>query len=142
MKILLQPGQRLEIAFADENGHETDGNMILNMASEEFTIETEWPDDIGREGELYKVTWADRYTVIEHYPPDGASSQIEISDMAYRKFLDEKLIVWTRDENEVPYLTTNVGCNVSLARLAERAEQEFPIDMSVSCMDEAAVPPG
>jgi hypothetical protein len=57
IRINLPPGTALSVGTLDENGNENDGEIIVEHDPKAITVRTEWPDDSGREGELYRVAY-------------------------------------------------------------------------------------
>lgn len=57
MRILLKPGESLDIGFLDDQGSECDGDIQASYTSEHFVVTTTWPDDTNRQGDVYKVSW-------------------------------------------------------------------------------------
>lgn len=53
MKIVLKPGEKLEIALADDSGEDIDGSIIVDFQFNELKITTDWPDSDGRVGTIY-----------------------------------------------------------------------------------------
>ena len=49
MIVVLKPGEKVEIHFA-----ESDGEITVNFQEDRITVETAWPDTAGRQGVIYE----------------------------------------------------------------------------------------
>jgi len=65
MKVVLRPGEKLEIGFADEKGRDIDGDMFVEFKPTEITAYTSWSDSDGRYGVLY----SERFGSDTNYKP-------------------------------------------------------------------------
>lgn len=56
MKIILQPGEKVSIEFADSDGEIT---VDFNSKGDNcLRVETEWPDTQGRQGVIYEEDYS------------------------------------------------------------------------------------
>jgi hypothetical protein len=54
MRVMIGPGQTLEVSLCDESGEEIDGTIEVKFGAQALTVETTRPDSFGRKGILYE----------------------------------------------------------------------------------------
>lgn len=59
MRVVIQPGDTLEVCFADEEGNDLDGDVIVKFTGDEIRVESDWEDSDGRKGLLYSERFGD-----------------------------------------------------------------------------------
>ena len=68
MIVVLKPGEKVEIQFA-----ESDGEITVAFHEERITVETDWPDTAGRQGVIYEEIFgygiSDKIAVVEWNEP-------------------------------------------------------------------------
>jgi hypothetical protein len=54
MKVMLSPGETLQVGYLDDDGRETDGGLSVVYGENSIKVETDWPDTQGRTGVVYE----------------------------------------------------------------------------------------
>lgn len=53
MKVILQPGEKVEVEFS-----ESDGSIVVEFNHTDISVLTAWPDTAGRVGVIYQEKFA------------------------------------------------------------------------------------
>lgn len=65
MRVVLNPGEVLEVRYADEDGDETDGNLFVSYSDSAIEVKTDWPDSDGRIGVVYSERFGEGHDAVE-----------------------------------------------------------------------------